>query len=200
MFGRLHIAPVISEFLNAHPGVRVELVLANRNLDLVEEGLDVAVRIGPLTESGLVARRIGQVYRVLSASPDYIATRGRPRTPRDLMKHDIVFVSQPRSSVEWRFRASGRQQVVRLTPRFMVTEVEAALSAVRAGAGIARNLSYQVAEDFSSGALVRLLREFEPPAWPIHLVVPTVRHMPRTVRAFLDLATPTLDALQVIHE
>ena len=200
MFGRLHIAPVISEFLNAHPGVRVELVLANRNLDLVEEGLDVAVRIGPLTESGLVARRIGQVYRVLSASPDYIAKRGRPRTPRDLMKHDIVFVSQPRSSVEWRFRASGRQQVVRLTPRFMVTEVEAALSAVRAGAGIARNLSYQVAGDFSSGALVRLLREFEPPAWPIHLVVPTARHMPRTVRAFLDLATPTLDGLQVIHE
>ena len=200
LFGRLHIAPIISSFLNAHPGVRVELVLANRNRDLVEEGLDIAVRIGPLTEAGLIARRIGQVHLVLSASPDYIARRGRPRTPRDLMKHDIVFVSQPRSSVEWRFRASGRQQVVRLTPRFMVTEVDAALAAVRAGGGIARNLSYQVAEDYSSGNLVRLLREFELPAWPIHLVVPTVRHMPRTVRAFLDLATPRLDALRVIHE
>ena len=200
LFGRLHIVPLISKFLHAHPGVQVELVLANRNLDLVEEGLDLAVRIGPLTELGLIARRVGQVYAVLSASPDYIARRGRPRTPRDLMKHDIVFVSQPRSSVEWRFRASGRQQVVRLTPRFMVTEVEAALSAARAGGGIARSLSYQVADDFSSGTLVRLLREFELPAWPIHLVVPTMRHMPRTVRAFLDFATPTLDTLRVIHE
>lgn len=199
LFGRWHIAPLVSRFLNAHRGVRVELVLTNRNLDLVEEGLDVGVRIGPLTESGLIARRVGQVYRVLSASPDYIARRGRPRTPRDLMKHDVVFVSQPTPYSEWRFRASGREQVVRLTPRFMVTDVEAALSAVRAGDGIARNLTYQVADDFSSGALVRLLREFEPPAWPIHLVIATARHMPRTVRAFLDVAAPALDALRVIH-
>lgn len=187
-------------FLTVHPGVRVELVLSNRNVDLVEEGLDLAIRIGPLTESGLIARRVGHVYPVLSASPAYIAHRGRPRTPRDLRKHDIVFVSQPRLSTEWRFRVSGREQIVRLTPRFMLTEVEAALSVVRAGGGIARNLSYQVASDFSSGTLVRLLHEFELPAWPVHLVVPTARHMPRTVRAFFDVAAPALDALQVIHE
>lgn len=200
LFGRWHIAPIVSSFLKAHPGVRVELVLTNRNLDLIEGSLDVAVRIGPLTESGLIARRVGKLYRVLFASPDYIARRGRPRTPRDLTKHDIVFVSDPTPSNEWRFRASGRQLVVRLTPRFMVTEVEAALSVVRAGGGIARSLSYQVADDFASGTLVRLLREFELPAWPIHLVVPTARHMPRTVRTFLDLAAPTIDALRVIHE
>ena len=200
VFGRLHVAPLVSAFLDTHPGVSVELVLANRNLDLVEESIDVAVRIGPLADSGLIARRVGQVYAVLSASPGYIAKRGRPRTPRDLSKHEIIFVSQPRSSVEWRFRASGRLQVVRLTPRLMVTEVDAALAIVRAGGGIARNLSYQVAEDFSSGTLVRLLREFELPAWPVHLVVPTFRHMPRTVRAFLDVAAPTLDALRVIHQ
>ena len=91
LFGRWHIAPLVWSFLDAHPGIRAELVLTNRNLDLVEEGLDVAVRIGPLTESGLVARRVGQVRWVLFASPDYVTRRGRPRTPRDLIKHDIVY-------------------------------------------------------------------------------------------------------------
>ena len=93
LFGRWHIAPLVWSFLNAHPRIRAELVLTNRNLDLVEEGLDVAVRIGPLTESGLVARHVGQVRWVLFASPDYVARRGRPRTPRDLIKHDIVYES-----------------------------------------------------------------------------------------------------------
>jgi DNA-binding transcriptional LysR family regulator len=200
LFGRWHIAPLISSFLNAHAGVRVELVLTNRNLDLVEEGLDIAVRIGPLTESGLIARRVGQVSRVLTASPRYIARCGRPRTPKDLAKHDVVFVSVPASSNEWRFRRAGREQVARLTPRFMVTEVEAALQVARAGGGIARSLSYQVADDLASGVLVRLLQEFEPPAWPVHLVLPTTRHMPRTVRAFVDQAVSSLTRLRVIHE
>ena len=199
LFGRWHIAPIVSSFLKAHPGVRAELVLTNRNLDLVEQALDVGIRIGRLTESGLMARRVGQVRPLLSASPDYIARRGRPRTPRDLSKHDIVFISDPPHANEWRFRASGREQIVRLTPRFMVTDVEAAVSAVRAGSGITRTLSYQVADDISSGALVRVLREFELPVWPVHLVFPSARHMPRTVRAFLDVAAPALDALRVIH-
>jgi DNA-binding transcriptional LysR family regulator len=136
---------------------------------------------------------------VLSASPDYIARRGRPRTPKDLVKHDIVLISQPIRPDEWRFQASGREQVVRLAPRFMVTDVDAALAAARAGGGITRALSYQVADDHASGALVRLLREFELPAWPVHLVFPTAQHMPRTVRAFLDVAAPALDALKVIN-
>ena len=135
----------------------------------------------------------------MSASPDYIARRGRPRTPRDLLKHDIVYVSQRPSPTEWRFRAGGREQVVRLAPRLITTDIETALLTVAAGSGITRSLSYQVMDDFSSGALVRLLREFEPPAWPVHLVVPTARHMPRTVRAFLDVAAPALNALRVTH-
>ena len=200
LFGRWHIGPLVSSFLDAHPGIRIELVLTNRDLDLIEEGLDVAVRIGPLARAGLIARRVGQVRLVLSASPDYIARRGRPRTPRDLMKHDIVHNRNRPSSVEWRFRSSGRDQVVRPIPRLMTTEVEALLDALRAGRGIGRTLSYQVAEDFSSGALVRLLRDYEPPALPVHLVAPTARHMPRIVHAFLDHATPALDALRVIHE
>jgi DNA-binding transcriptional LysR family regulator len=190
----------VSTFLDAHPGVRVELVLTNRNLDLVEEGLDVGVRIGPLTESGLIARHVGQVGWVVFASPAYIGRRGRPRTPRDLVKHDIIYESHRPSPMEWRFRTSGRGKVVRLTPRFMTTEIEAVLVAVKAGRGIGRTLSYQVVDEFASGALVRLLSEFEPPAWPVHLVVPTTRYMPQTVRAFLDLAAPALRRLRVIHE
>ena len=200
LFGRLYIAPLVSTFLDAHPGVRVELVLTNRSLDLVEEGLDVGLRIGPLTQPGLVARRVGQVRSVVFASPDYVARRGRPRTPRDLLKHDIIYELHRPSPVEWRFRTSGRGRVVRLTPRLMTTEIEAVLVDVKAGRGIGRTLSYQVAEDFASGALVRLLSEFEPQAWPVHLIVPTARYMPRTVRAFLDLAAPALSRLRAIHQ
>jgi len=190
LFGRWHIAPLVWSFLDSHPHIRAELVLTNRNLDLVEEVLDGAVRIGPLTESGLVARRVGQVRWVLFASPDYVTRRGRPRTPRDLIKHDIVYESHRPSPMEWRFRASGPGKVVRITPRFMATEIEAVLAAVKAGRGIGRTLSYQVADDFASGTLVRLLDEFEPPAWPVHLFVPTTRYMPQAVRAFLDVAGP----------
>jgi DNA-binding transcriptional LysR family regulator len=200
LFGRWHIAPLVASFLDAHPRVRVELMLTNRNLDLVEEGLDVAVRIGPLTESGLIARRVGQVRLVLFASPDYVARRGRPRTPRDLVKHDIVYESHRASSMEWRFGPSGRGNVVRISPRFMTTEIETVLVAVKAGRGIGRTLSYQVAGDFASGVLVRLLREYEPPPWPVHLVVPTSRYVPRSVRAFLDVVAPALRRLRAIHE
>jgi DNA-binding transcriptional LysR family regulator len=200
LFGRWHIGPLVSSFLDAHPGIRVELVLTNRALDLIEEGLDVAIRIGSLSRAGLVARRVGQVRMVLCASPAYIARRGRPRVPKDLMKHDIVHNRNRPSAVEWRFRLSGRDHVVRPTPRLVTTEVEALLDAVRAGRGIGRTLSYQVAEDFASGSLVRLMREFEPPALPVHVVVPTERQMPRSVRAFLDHAIPALDRLRVIHE
>jgi len=200
LFGRWYIAPLVSSFLDAHPRVRVELVLSNRNLDLVEEGLDVAVRIGPLTEAGLVARRVGQVRWVVFASPDYVARRGRPRTPRDLVRHDIVYESHRPSPMEWRFRTSGRGNVVRINPRFMATEIEAVLVAVKDGRGIGRTLSYQVAKDFASGTLVRLLGEFEPPPWPVHLVVPTTRYMPRSVRAFLDVAAPALRRLRAIRE
>jgi DNA-binding transcriptional LysR family regulator len=200
LFGRWHVTPLAASFLDAHPRMRIELVLTNRNLDLIEEGLDAAVRIGPLSESGLVARRVGEVRLVACASPDYLARRGRPRTPKDLIKHDIVFDSHRPSPIIWRFRASGRDQLVRIKPRLMVTDVEAVLLAVKAGHGIGRALSYQVADDFCSGALVPLLPQFEPLPLPVHLVVPTARHMPPRVRAFLDHVSPALSALRVIHQ
>jgi DNA-binding transcriptional LysR family regulator len=200
LFGRWHITPIVASFLDAHPGIRVELVLTNRNLDLIEDGLDVAVRIGPLADSSLVARRVGQVRRVLFASPDYLARRGRPHTLRDLKVHEIIFNSDRPVPPVWRFRGSGRDRAVRFTPRFMVTDVEAVLLAAKAGRGIGRALSYQVADDLAAGALVRLLRGLEPPALPVQLVIPTARHMSANVRFFLDHVAKALTALRLIHE
>jgi DNA-binding transcriptional LysR family regulator len=200
LFGRWHVTPIVGSFLDLHPEMRVELVLTNRNLDLIKDGLDVAIRIGPLAEAGFVVRRVGQVRRVLFASPDYLAQRGRPRSLQDLIAHDIVFNSHRPSPPLWRFRGSDRDRVVRLKPRLMVSDVEAVLLAAKAGRGLGRALSYQVADDFDSGALIRLLREFEPAARPVQLVVPTVQHIPPAVRAFLDHAAGQLRALPVIHE
>jgi DNA-binding transcriptional LysR family regulator len=200
LFGRWHITPIVTSFLDLHSGIRVELVLTNHNLDLIKDGLDVAVRIGPQTKAGLVVRRVGQVRLVLFASPNYLAQRGRPRALGDLMAHDIVYDSHRPSPPIWRFRGSGRDRVVRLKPRLMVSDVEAVLLAIKAGRGLGRALSYQVAEDFASGALIRLLPEFEPAARPVQLVVPTARHMLPAVRAFVDHAAGLLRALPVIHE
>ena len=194
VFGRRHVTPVVTSFLDAHPGIRVGLVLDDRPLNLVHEGLDVAVRIGRLGDSSLVARKVGAVRRLLVASPGYLESRGAPRTPADIAGHDVIT-----SVREWRFRRAGRDVVVRLHPRLMVNEIDAALIAVRAGRGIGRPLSYQVEDDLASHSLVRLLPEFEGPPLPVQLVTPSARHMPPKVRAFLDHAARSLGALEVIR-
>lgn len=199
VFGRRHVTPLVAAFLDAHPDVAVDLLLADRNLDLIEDGLDAAVRIGPLADSSLVARRVGEVRRVLVASPGYVAARGAPGVPGDLARHDAVFSSSRPVPVEWRFHDGVRHQVVRLAPRLTVNDVEAALVAARMGRGIAMALSYQVADDLAAGALVRLLPGHEPPALPVQLVVPGSRHMAPRVRAFLDHAAQHLGTLEVIR-
>src|SRR5256885_2317858 len=119
-FGRRHVAPLVTRFLDAYPEIQVELVLNDRNLDLIEEGLDVAVRIGPLADSSLLARRVGEVRRVLVASPDYLTRRGPPSKPADLSGHDTIFGTIRAGSLEWRFGSPKRSTVVRLSPRLLV--------------------------------------------------------------------------------
>jgi DNA-binding transcriptional LysR family regulator len=198
-FGRRHIAPLVVSFLNEFPDTQVELVLHDRNLDLIEQSLDVAVRIGALSDSSLLVRHVGQVRLVLVASPDYLSRRGTPRRPKELASHDVIFNTIPQGPLEWRFRARGRPTVVRLAPRLLVNEIEAQLVAARAGRGIARVLTYQVAEDIAAGALERVLQAFEPPPWPVQLVAVSRVHMPPKVRAFLDHAAEELGKLRVIH-
>jgi DNA-binding transcriptional LysR family regulator len=198
-FGRRHVAPLVIGFLAAFPQMQVELVLNDRNLDLIDEGLDVAVRIGPLADSSLMARRVGEVRRVLVASPAYLAARGTPKKPADLAAHDTILGTARGEASEWRFGAAKRTTAVRLSPRLLVDDVEARLVAVRAAQGIARVLSYQVSEELDAGTLVRLLAAFEPAPLPVHLVAPSGGHKAPKARAFLDHAAERLGRLRVIR-
>jgi DNA-binding transcriptional LysR family regulator len=198
-FGRRHVAPIVSTFLNDYPDVRIELTLNDRNLDLIDEGLDVAVRIGGLPDSTLIARQVGSVRRVVVASPRYLAARGRPRVPSDLARHDTIFGMARSSAREWRFGKKGRGAVVRLSPRLLVDDVEAQVQAARAGRGVARVLSYQVAEELAAGRLVRLLEDFEPESLPVQLVTLSRVHVTSKVRAFIDTAAKVLREVNVIQ-
>jgi DNA-binding transcriptional LysR family regulator len=199
VFGRRHVAPVVNSYLDRYPGMQVELVLNDRNLDLIDEGLDVAVRIGTLADAGIVARRVGEVRRMLVASSDYVARRGLPHTLDDLAQHDVIFTSIRASAPEWRFRHGGQDRILQLTPRLIVNEIDAVLLAAKAGRGIARMLSYQVADEIAQGSLVRLLPHLEEATLPVQLVVSSARHMAPKLRAFLDHATELLGELAVIR-
>jgi DNA-binding transcriptional LysR family regulator len=198
-FGRRHVAPLVIEFLKAFPEIQVELVLNDRNLDLIEHALDVAVRIGPLEDSSLKARRVGEVRRILVASPAYLKARGTPERPADLAVHTTILGTARSEPSEWRFGPPTRRTVVRLSPRLLVNDAEARLVAVRAGQGIAQVLSYQVSDELEAGSLVRLLSAFEPAALPIHLVAQGGGHKAPKVRAFLDYAATSLAALPVVR-
>jgi len=200
VFGRRHVAPVVNSYLDMYPEMQVEMVMSDRNLDLIEEGLDLAVRIGPLADTSLVARPVGMVGRLVVASPDYLARRGTPQTPHDLAQHDVIFTTERINAVEWRFRHEGRDRTVQLMPRLTVNEIDAALLAAKAGRGIARALSYQVADDLEAGTLVRLLPDYETAPLPVQLVVTGTRHMAPRLRAFLDHAIAQLSVLSVIQQ
>ncbi|WP_372619291.1 LysR family transcriptional regulator [Falsiroseomonas sp.] len=201
VFGRRHVAPVVAAFQDAHPAVAVDLLLANRVVDLLEEGMDAALRIGRLPASSLRSRRLGEVRRILVASPDYLARRGVPDSPEALARHDLVVFAPHAAPTEWRFAdAAGREVVLRPQARFSVNEAEAAVAAAVQGRGILQTLSYQPAEEIAQGRLLRLLRGAEPPPIPVQLVWPAGRFMPARLRAFLDAAIPLLAALPVLRE
>ena len=192
VFGREHVMPMVIAFQNLFPDIRIEMICSDNNLDLIEQEIDLAVRIGPLADSSLVARRVGEVRRVMVASPGYLADRGKPRNLDDLAKKDLIFTALRPTAAEWRFSEKGKERILRLIPRLVVNQVEAALLAARQGHGIARALSYQVADDLESGRLVRILPGYEPSPLPIHLLVPSVRYLPARTRAFLDHAVTAL--------
>jgi DNA-binding transcriptional LysR family regulator len=199
VFGRLHITPLVSAFLAAHPALQVDLSLSDQYIDLIEGAIDVALRIGALPDSSLVSRRLGQVRRVLVASPAYLRANGTPEEPAQLARHAIIFTAGSSASPEWRFLIGSRQRTVALMPRLTVNQVDAALFAAREGHGIARALSYQVADDLADGRLVRLLPVYETPPLSVQLVVPSTRHMTMRTRLFLDFAAARLTSLPVLR-
>jgi DNA-binding transcriptional LysR family regulator len=188
-FGRRHVLQLITQFLVRYPEVAVRFALLDRSADLVEEGFDVAIRIGELSDTSAIATRVGAVRRVVVAAPGYLDRHGRPQTPDELAGHDIIGFVGIDGAARWTF---GGDVEATVKPRLIVNTAEAAIDAAASGFGITRVLSYQASNALARGSMVRLLREHEPPEVPIHLVYPDGRHPPPKLRAFLDYVVPLL--------
>ncbi len=191
LFGRMHVRPLLSQFLATHPLVSAELLLSDRYVNLVEDGIDVAIRIGDLPDSGLIARRLGQTRRVLVATPGYLAAHGgAPRSPGDLAAHRLIAFRPMTQGRRWNFvRDRGEAVSVAITPSFSTDSGDAAIGHALADGGITPALEYQVASALRYGRLIEILADFASTPVPIQAVFPTSRLLSTTVRAFLDLAT-----------
>jgi len=185
-FGRLHVSPVMSKYLARYPEVSGELRLSDRMINLVEDGVDLAVRIGHLPDSTLVARHVGEMRRIMVASGAYLKRRGEPKTPQAIATHDTI---QFGAAPDWRFVEDGREIRVASTPRFSTNSADAAIQYAGQGGGLTRVMAYQAAEALKRGRLKIVLEKFEQPALPIHIVYPTSRLLSAKVRAFIDLVT-----------
>jgi DNA-binding transcriptional LysR family regulator len=186
-FGRIHVVPIVTALLQRNPRLAVRLALIDRSIDLVEEGIDVAVRIGELADSALRAIQVGAVRSVLVASPAYLQARGVPVSPQDLRRHELIVFTAASPSDEWRFGAGGKRSV-RIRPRMSVNTADAAISAAEAGFGITRVLSYQVSAPVGAGRLQRILDEEAPPPVPVTLLFQAGRAASPNVRSFIDRA------------
>ena len=196
-FGRKVVAPIVSAFLKKEPAVSVSLLLFDRVVDLVEEGIDLACRIGYLPNSSLTARRLGTVDRLLVASPDYLTRRGAPSEPKDLSTHDIVAFTGLMPNGEWLYRISGQLKTRPLRAQFETNDSLVALEAVRRGEGITLALSYMVRDDLAAGRLVPVLAAFTESLVPVSLVHASGRLAAPKIRAFIDFAAPRLRAALV---
>jgi DNA-binding transcriptional LysR family regulator len=195
-FGRRHVAPIAMAFLDEHADVEIELMLNDRNIDLIDDSIDVAVRIGPLADSGLTARHVGELKRLWVASPAYLGRRGTPQIPEDLSRHEAV-LGTFRTAGSWSF--VRRRAGVRVAGRLRVDDVETRLQAVLESRGIGQFLSYQVADELAAGRLVRLLQSFEQPAIPVHLLTKGRINRAPKIESFLSFAGPRLQALAVLR-
>ncbi|WP_111414792.1 LysR family transcriptional regulator [Billgrantia lactosivorans] len=190
-FGRIHVMPILLEYLDAYPEMRAEIVMVDRVVNIIEEGFDIAVRIGPLPSSGLSAIRVGSVRRVVCAAPDYLARHGTPTSLEELAAHRILATTTLSANREWRF-GSDHGQAIRIHPRATVSSIAACIEAVRNGWGITRVLSYQIGPDLEAGRLKAVLEAYEPPPLPIHLLHSEGRGAVAKIRTFLDLAAERL--------
>jgi DNA-binding transcriptional LysR family regulator len=194
VFGRLHIVPVVAEFLAEYPEIRIKLLLTDRVVHLMEEQIDVALRIGELPDSTQMASRVGMVRTVVCGSPAYLARRGVPATPDALAVHDCISFEVLESRRAWVFGDGKSAMSVPVTSRLEVNTAEAALAAATLGVGLVRVLSYQVADAVGSGALDVVLQDYESAPLPVSLVHKGQTPLPRKLRAFLDFAAPRLRA------
>jgi DNA-binding transcriptional LysR family regulator len=191
VFGRREVAPLLSDFLLRYPDVRAELILSDRMVNLIEEGVDVAVRIGALEDSSLRLRQVGATRRVVVASPKLLKKNKAIRSPRDLSRLPTIQFLALNPLPEWRFVRRGSEERVAILPVLVTNDAEAAIAHAVRGAGLAMVLSYQVVKELKEGTLEVLLPRFEPPPLPIQIVFPGTRLLSANVRAFIDLTIAT---------
>jgi DNA-binding transcriptional LysR family regulator len=191
-FGRLHLQPVVTEFLRAYPAINLRLVLADRMVDFIEEPIDLALRIAELADSALIARTVGTIRMVVTASPEYLERNGAPTHPSDLAQHDCVAWSSLGPLNTWWFREANADRTFPIRTRFSTSSAESAVDAALSGLGLAQTTSYQAERGVRDGDLRILLKDFECAPTPVSLVHAGNRSVPLKLRAFLDFAVPRL--------
>jgi len=194
LFGRMYVMPGIVDYLQKHPETSVSALFLDRVVNMLEEGVDVGIRIGELSDSSYRALRVGHVRRVLCAAPSYLQRRGIPQVPQDLKQHDVIVASSLSQNIEWRFVDQGEPSSVRIKPRLTVSSNDGAIEAATLGLGVTRLMSYQVAPMLAAGTLKVVLSEFESPRVPIHIIHREGRHASAKMRAFIDLMAEHLRA------
>jgi len=193
VLGRLHVLPVVSDFLAAHPRVAARMLLVDRIVDLVEEGLDIGIRVGNLPDSTLRATRLGATGLIACASPAYLKLRGEPLTPAELASHDCISFNTLTHPERWSFEKQAKGKItVTIVPRLVVNTAEAAIDAATSGLGVARVLSYQAEASLADGSLRLILKAFEPAPIPVHLIHREDRLPQAKVQSFIDFAVPLL--------
>jgi DNA-binding transcriptional LysR family regulator len=192
-FGRLHVSPVMSVYLKRYGEVAGELRLEDRMVSLVEDGIDLAVRIGELADSTLVARHVGSMRRIVVASPAYLKARGEPKTPAAIASHDTIQFGSSSGLSDWHFLDASEDIRINYAPRFSTNSSDAAIQHAEDGGGLTRVMAYQAAASLRDGKLKVVLQKFELPPLPIHIVYPTSRLLSAKVRAFIDLVNETMD-------
>jgi DNA-binding transcriptional LysR family regulator len=199
-FGGDYVAPLVTGFMDAHAEIAIDLQLFDRVVDLAGEEFNLAVRIGRLSDSSLIARTVGELRRVVVASPAYLGSNGTPHRPQDLIEHEVIQHDSRGANAPWTFRGEdGRPISVAVTARLTVNQPGTAVAAARDGRGIVQALSHQVDADLRAGGLVRILRDFEPDALPVSLVWPSSRRSWRRIRLLVDHLAKGLSALELLQ-
>ncbi|MCW8881111.1 MAG: LysR family transcriptional regulator [Sedimenticola sp.] len=192
LFGEIHVTPILTEYLQQNPSVSVRAVFYDRIGNLLDEGLDIAIRIGHLKDSSIYAIPVGSVHRVLCASPIYLEKHGTPSHPSDLANHQIIQASTVEPSTTWEFESSTGKESAKIIPRLRCSQNGAAIAAARQGFGITRLMSYQVGEELKNGSLTRILRDYETKPLPVSIIHLEGRQAHAKIRSFIDLAVARL--------
>ena len=192
LFGQKHVVPILTEYLQLYPAINARAMFYDRIGNILDEGLDVAIRIGHLKDSSQFATHVGNIQRIVCGSPKYFDQHGTPETPADLANHEIILASTVEPSTNWRFESSTGKESVKVSQRLSCSQNGAAISAVKSGFGITRLMSYQVGEELQEGSLVRILRDYESETLPVNIIHLEGRHTNAKIRSFIDLAVERL--------